>query len=162
MRSTNKVVWTDPSQIPRFALLSTKIVAELAGRETLSFDLELTQCLIRERKFTFLETTAVDEATGLDETDISLDPVGKHVARFLSSDNLRASVTAFVAAVRHAGWVTDNDPEEVTTLVRQWRTMLTMQRNSVIPDVRRRLQNVFLGKEFSRRLRCLLFASRGC
>lgn len=62
------------------------MAAELAGKETVSFDVELAQRLIREQKSAFLSTRVDDEATQLNDPDISLDPVGKHVARFLSSE----------------------------------------------------------------------------
>ena len=150
VRSTNKVVWTQPLQIRRFPLLSKKIAAELAGRETVSFDLELAQCLIRERKSTFVSTRVDDEAAQLNDSDINLDPVGKHEARFLSSETLRIRYHLCSRAPRGTFYRPRSSGGDLTTLVNQWRTMLTMQRDAVIPDVRRRLQNVFLGKEFSR------------
>jgi hypothetical protein len=113
----------------------------------------MAQCLLRERKSTYHSTKFDDEAKELEGSAVYVDPVGEQVALFLSSERLRSSVVAFVTAVHHYGRLRDSNPQGMKPFVQEWRTMLRVDEVEIIPAVRRRLQNVVLGMEFSRRLR---------
>ena len=143
-------------QIPRFPRLSRNIAAQLVQKPKLSLEIEVArciQCIVQQASNPVYTYINKDEALdGIDNPAVSIILSHEQITLFLSTQRLEESVTAFVRAVQAAEYMSDSKSPR-TALVQEWREVLMMRDQRVIPDIRWRVRHVILGQEFARRLR---------